>query len=205
MASMTAAAISGVTWLERVRRLESVAFPPGIREASRFSRKFVYDDGGGYLEDEEDFRTGRYVAVGADLEPILEMSRRFYATTDDAKHVPMCEETVRELIAACGGGNGVLLIAEHDGLAVGFFAGLIVPGMFNADKKALHEVAWYLTPEYMGHGYGVKLLKTADAMRKALGCWKFEKATLPTSPPIASEILLKEGFAPSYNSFMKVD
>lgn len=176
----------------------TLALPSGVRFSKEFSVSFIADE-----DDTDD--GGSEVIIGDDLEPVLSMSRKFYATTDDAKHVHMSEQTVSKLIAACGGEDGVLLIAEHESAPVGFFAGLIVPGMFNAGFHALHEVAWYVEPEFNGMGYGKKLIKAADDIRKVLGCWKFEKATLATSPKYADDILIAAGFAPSYKSFMKVD
>ena len=143
-------------------------------------------------------------ATPGDVNAIVEMSRIFYATTDDARYVPFCEDTVFGLASMLVDSH-IMLIAEIDCEAVGMIGAYVSPGMFNASATGAHEVVWYVSPSHRGSGIGGDLLKAADAERKERGCWKFEKATLATSPPIAAEILLKAGFSPSYNSFMKVD
>lgn len=143
-------------------------------------------------------------ATAADIDSIVNMSRKFYATTDDAAHVPFCEETVRNLSAMLADSH-IMLVAENEGEIVGMLGAYVAPGMFNASVSGAHEVVWYVEEIARDLGVGRKLLQAADKERKARGCWKFEKATLATSPKFADDILIRAGFAPSYKSFMKVD
>lgn len=143
-------------------------------------------------------------ATQEDVSAIVDLSREFYATTDDAAHVPFCESTVSWLASMLADSH-IMLVAELDGKVCAMIGAYIAPGMFNASVKAAHEVVWYVAPYARDSGIGGRLLREADKIRKELGCWKFEKATLSTSPPIADEILIRAGFTPSYKSFMKVD
>lgn len=143
-------------------------------------------------------------ATAADVPAIVEMSKKFYSSTDDAGHVPMCEETVANLAAMLAESH-IMFIAEVDGKAVGMIGAYVAPGMFNAAAVAAHEVVWYVDESARSSGVGRALLTAADNERRARGCWKFEKATLATSPKFADDILISSGFVPSYKSFMKVD
>lgn len=142
-------------------------------------------------------------ATIADIPAIVEQSREFYATTDDAKFVPFCSATVENLARVLTESHIMLVDVEGD-VQRGMIGVFIAPGMFNNSVNGAHEVVWYVSPEFQGQGVGGRLLKAADEERKKRGCWKLEKATLATSPPVATEILLRAGFMSSYNSFMKV-
>jgi len=139
-----------------------------------------------------------------DVPNIVFQSREFYATTDDAKHVPFCPVTVANLACVLTKDH-IMLVDVEDGTQRGMIGVFLAPGMFNGSVTGAHEVVWYVSPEHQGSGIGRELLNCADELRKERGCWKFEKATLATSPPIADKILRGAGFVPSYNSYMKVD
>lgn len=144
-------------------------------------------------------------ATTNDIPAIVEQSREFYATTDDAKHVPFCAETVEDLAHMLVLEHIMLVAVNADGVQQGMIGVFVAPGMFNRSFHGAHEVVWYVSPEHQGAGVGRALLNAADEERKRRQCWKFEKATLATSPKIAGEILLKAGFIRSYDSYMKVD
>lgn len=143
-------------------------------------------------------------ATAADIPAIVEQSREFYATTDDAKHVPFCPDTVADLASVLAADH-IMLVDVEDGMQRGMIGVFIAPNMFNRAYIGAHEVVWHVFPKDQGAGIGRDLLREADKIRKDRGCWKFEKATLASSPPVADRILRAEGFAPSYNSYMKVD
>lgn len=144
-------------------------------------------------------------ATAEDIPAIVAQSREFYATTDDAKHVPFCEETVMDLAAMLAESHVMLVDVSAEGEQRGMIGVFVAPGMFNRSVLGAHEVVWYVAPKHQGSGIGRRLLQAADSARKERECWKFEKATLATSPPVADRILRSEGFEPSYNSYMKVD
>jgi GNAT superfamily N-acetyltransferase len=144
-------------------------------------------------------------ATAADIPAIVEQSREFYMTTDDAKFVPFCAATVENLARVLMEDHIMLVDVSADCVQRGMIGAFIAPGMFNNSVTGAHEVVWYVAPEHQSLGVGRALLAAADEERKDRGCWKLEKATLATSPPIADKILRSAGFVPSYNSYMKVD
>lgn len=58
--------------------------------------------------------------------------------------------------------GAVFVVEEADGKVVGMIIGSY--GRFPADisQHTLHEVSWYVLPEYRGHGYGFALLEALE-------------------------------------------
>jgi len=97
-------------------------------------------------------------------------------------------------------GLGVIYIEEDKGL----IAGIINPSLWNKDFLMLHELAWYVRPEYRNTPIGYRLLKAYLAKAEVLKETKRINAVvmgkLSTSPDIKYD---RFGFAKLEESWIK--
>jgi len=54
--------------------------------------------------------------------------------------------------------NGIILVAEHNGVPVGCISGIYCPNLFNANLKILQEIFWYVVPDERNGRAGLLLL-----------------------------------------------
>lgn len=142
-------------------------------------------------------------ATDDDIPSIVEMSRKFYATTAYAKWAPMSDaavaNTAHMLIH-----DGVMLLAEDDGRTVGMVGLARLPFTFNPAMRIAAEVVWYVTPDAQGAGAGKALLAAIEPACTKLGVDAIQMMTLATSPPQAAALYERMGFEHSESSFTKV-
>lgn len=142
-------------------------------------------------------------ATEADVDGIVAMSSKFYATTSYRGFASMDEETVADLVRTLID-SGVMLVAEDAGELIGM-AGLFVgPFMFNKHKLGAYEVVWWVNPSDQGAGAGKGLLLEIDSACREKGCSIIQMVTLSTSPPRAGAIYERLGYAHSETSYTKV-
>lgn len=141
-------------------------------------------------------------AVHADVPRIVEMSRRFYATTSYAETVPMSERDVED-IAAMLIDTGVMLVAEVDGRVAGMVGLMVLPFTFNRAARIAAEVVWWVEPEAQGAGVGQALLAAVEPACAAAGVNCIQMMTLATSPPQAAALYERAGYRHSETSFTK--
>ena len=134
-------------------------------------------------------------ATEGDIPAIVEMSRKFYATTSYAGFTPMDDDTVAELTRGLLG--HVMLVAEVDGQVCGMAGLFLAPFMFNRSARTAHEVVWWVDPEAQGAGVGKALLQAIVAACKEAGCSAIQMIALASSPPQAGMIYERAGFAHS--------
>lgn len=142
-------------------------------------------------------------AIESDVNAIVEMSAKFYATTTYRGFANMDEETVADLVRTLIE-NGVMLVAEDQGQVIGMAGLFIGPFLFNKHKKGAYEVVWWVSPDTRGSGAGKGLLGEIDAACREKGCDIIQMVTLSTSPPQAGAIYEAMGFAHSETSYTKV-
>lgn len=141
-------------------------------------------------------------ATLADVPAIVRMSERFYATTSYAGWADFNPETV-EALAANLTENHVMLIAEHDGQAVGMVGLFVAPFMFNADRTAAYEVVWWVDPEGRATGAGRALLEAVEPACRAKGCHAVQMVHLANSPPQAAALYERAGYAHTESSYTR--
>jgi GNAT superfamily N-acetyltransferase len=142
-------------------------------------------------------------ATEADVDGIVAMSAKFYATTSYRTFASMDEETVADLVRTLID-TGVMLVAEDAGELVGMAGLFVAPFMFNRQRTAAYEVVWWVNPSDQGAGAGKGLLVAIDAACRAKGCAIVQMVTLSTSPPQAAAIYERMGYAHSETSYTKV-
>ncbi|NJB80290.1 GNAT family N-acetyltransferase [Xanthomonas arboricola] len=136
-----------------------------------------------------------------DLPAILAMSRKFYATTSYASMTPMDDHTVSDLVFQLM--DSVMLVAELDGQVVGMVGLVVAPFMFNRNIRAAYEVVWWVEPEAQGAGVGKALLAAVEPACVARGASAVVMVHLATSPPQASALYERMGYALSETCYTK--
>lgn len=142
-------------------------------------------------------------ATEADSAVILDMSRRFYATTSYASITPMSDESVERIIVMLTE-DGVMLVAEEDGVVIGMVGLAILPFTFNTDVKIAAEVVWWVEPDSQGAGAGKALLAAIEPACWERGVAAIQMMLLASSPPQAEMLYARAGYAPSERSFTKL-
>jgi len=142
-------------------------------------------------------------ATLADVPAIVRMSERFYETTSYAGWACFNAETVAALAENLVL-NHVMLVAEHEGQAVGMAGLFVAPFMFNSDCKAAYEVVWWVDPEGRSTGAGRALLTAIEPACREAGCAAIQMVHLSNSPPQAAMLYERAGFVHSESSYTKV-
>lgn len=142
-------------------------------------------------------------ATHADLDAIVSMGERFYATTSYATWAPFCPETSRalgEMIIE----TGVLLVADVGDRLVGMVGLLVAPSLFNASVKAAYEVFWWIEPEHRGGLTAWRLLQAIEPACREAGCRSIQMVALSTSPVSAEAMYRRAGYKHSESSHTKI-
>lgn len=142
-------------------------------------------------------------AAAGDLPAVVRMSARFYETTSYSTWADFNPETVHDLAANLAE-NHVLLIAEHEGEAVGMVGLFVAPFMFNSDRTAAYEVVWWVEPEGRATGAGKALLSAIQPACEAKGCVAIQMVHLANSPPQAGLLYERAGYRHTESSYTKV-
>lgn len=142
-------------------------------------------------------------ATLADVPAIVRMSACFYETTSYAGWADFNAETVEDLAISLTKYH-VMLVAEHDGKAVGMVGLFVAPFMFNATKRAAYEVVWWVDPEARDTGAGKALLKAIEPACRDAGCHAIQMVHLNNSPPAAALLYERAGYGHSESSYTKV-
>jgi GNAT superfamily N-acetyltransferase len=139
-----------------------------------------------------------HAATEADIPAIVAMSARFYETTSYAGFAAFdpqaAESLARNMID-----SGVMLMAGD----VGMVGLMVVPFMFNPDHRVAYEVVWWVNPESQGTGAGKALLAAIEPACRAKGCTAIQMVHLANSPPQASALYERMGFAHTESSYTK--
>lgn len=142
-------------------------------------------------------------ATQADVPAIVEMSAKFYATTSYAGWAEFNPETVAALASNLAE-NHVMLVAEADGKVCGMVGLFVAPFMFNADRVGAYEVVWWVDPDAQGAGVGKALLAAIEPACKAKGANAIQMVHLASSPPQASMIYERMGYAHTESSYTRI-
>jgi len=139
-------------------------------------------------------------ATEADIPELLRMGRAFFGATAFGA-VGFDEEsaaaTARMLIKLP---NGILLITEG-----GMAGALVYPFYFNAAHMTAQELFWWVDPDARKGGTGIHLLVALEAAARAKGAQSLTMICLAEiEGPAVAELYLRNGYAPSEQSFIKV-
>lgn len=142
-------------------------------------------------------------ATLADTPAILAMGARFFAETAYAGFAGYDEPSVEKLVDLMRD-DGVLLIADDGGSAVGMAGLIVTPFLFDARVSAAYEVMWWVSPEAQGFGAGKALLAAIEPACRARGVAAIQMVHLANSPPQAAALYERMGFCHSESSYTKV-
>ena len=141
-------------------------------------------------------------ATHDDIPRIVEMAQDFYAQTSYAQIVPLAKESAAGL-AILLMADHILLIAEHEGQAVGMAGLFIEPFTFNISKTVATEIVWYVEPDARATGAGQALLTAIEPAAMAKGAHLVRMMTLHSSPPQAAALYARRGYVPTEHAFSK--
>ena len=137
-----------------------------------------------------------------DVPAIVEMARKFYATTDYANFAPFDETAMTHLVA--GLVDHVLLVAETDNQLNGMVGLMVSPFVFSPSQLFATEIVWWVEPEARNNGVGIELLRAVEPACKAKGCQSIQMMHLATSPKQAGLLYQRLGYKHSETSYFKV-
>ena len=138
-----------------------------------------------------------------DVPAIVEMSRKFYATTTYSGWADFNANTVHALASGLAE-HHVMLVADDGEKLIGMVGLFVAPFMFNGAVTAAYEVVWWVEPDEQGQGAGKALLAAIEPACRAKGCKAIQMVHLSTSPPQAAAIYERVGYRHTESSFTKI-
>lgn len=107
-------------------------------------------------------------ATLADDAVLVAMGRKFYESLP-YEDVEYCEASAARWLQLMRD-QGVLLVAELDGVAVGMAGGIFAPFIFNDAHRVGMEVMWWIEEEHRHAGIGRALLEALERSAYAAHC-----------------------------------
>ncbi len=143
-------------------------------------------------------------ATRQDVRLIMRMAREFFAaaalgdfTLDEDRILP----TILHLIDK---DEGLVLVCEHDGVAVGGLMAIISQPLFIVEKQAT-EIAWWIDPDKRGARIALDLLGRFEAWAKANGCRSVVMhSMLHLKPEALERAYVRRGYALREKAFLKM-
>lgn len=142
-------------------------------------------------------------ATENDLNAIVAMGAKFYATTRDSEIIPY-DEASCAYMAQLMLETGVLMVAERNGAVVGMVGLLLSPYPFNFNFKWTSEVMWWVEPEHRDTGAGIALLRECDVANVKVGAKIGHMQLLANSPEHVAKLYEMLGYEHSATAFIKV-
>lgn len=139
----------------------------------------------------------------ADTSAIVAMGSRFFAQTEYARFAQYSDASAAALTQMMRD-DGVLLVAEHDGVLVGMVGLVIAPFLFNHALRSAHEVMWWVDPDAQGSGAGKALLAAVEPACRDAGAVAIQMIHLANSPPQAQALYERMGYQHSESSYTRI-
>jgi GNAT superfamily N-acetyltransferase len=100
--------------------------------------------------------------------------------------------------------DGVLLLAEADGVPVGMAGGIFSPFIFNINVRVGAELMWWIEPEHRGSGIGIELLKDMENAAYTAGARRWSMIAIEDTAERVSRIYDQMGYTASERTYCKV-
>ena len=84
-------------------------------------------------------------ALPGDEDKALPVVLEFYSEYVEKLGIPFFPDGVKALSKTLTGPESLTVVAEHDGLIVGFLAGVMAPWYINPDLNSFEEAAWFVS------------------------------------------------------------
>lgn len=144
------------------------------------------------------------LAAVEDLEVLLDMSRKFHATT---KYVDMGfdeDSTVMELLHMID--DGLLVVGhpeEDDAEVVAMLGGVYGHLPFNHAVKVFHEKMFWIDEAHRGHSLAAMMIKAAEIGAKEDDCQATVMSKLVTSPEHVDKLYRVLGYEERESSYLR--
>lgn len=138
-----------------------------------------------------------------DVDAIVDMSAKFYATTtypSFARFDVMSVASLARFLIS----DGVMLVYEDRGVVVGMVGLVVSPFPMNAAVSLATEVVWWVEPNHRDTGAGVALLRAVAPACRALGASAIQMMDMADSPPHAATLYERMGYHLTERSYTKV-
>lgn len=143
------------------------------------------------------------LAKAEDWEKVAPMCAAFYRFSTYS--FPYVEEDARQQFLDIVQGAGEVILAEHEGTAVGMLGFAVHPFPTNRNVLIGTEIVWWVEKEHRGSVVGTELLYTAEQIAKrAYGAEAFNMSKLHNSSPKVADYYKSVGYAETDTSYMKV-
>lgn len=118
---------------------------------------------------------------------------------DEVKRPDLVNMQQLYFLASQGIAQETCWVVKANGYCVGALGSLLVPNMFNPDRKTLAEIMWYVLPAYRKSRAGAMLLNAFDKKAQEVA----DEATMSLLPTSEVSSLGKRGYYVTETLFMK--
>lgn len=141
-------------------------------------------------------------ATAADIPALVRMGRDFWSKTAYSG-IPYCPDSAAVVLSQMME-NGLLIVGEIEGRAVGMVGGAISPMFANRAVLAVTELFWWVSPEARNSRIGLELFSGLEAAAKEAGASVMGMIALDAlDPEKAKSIYAARGYVPAEHTFMK--
>lgn len=137
-------------------------------------------------------------AIVGDLEEINAMGGDFIDTAFELDIPFVSSMHMVELCFA----QGVMLIAEREGVIAGFVTALTMPFIGDPDVLVMAEVCWWVKPEFRGSRAGLMLIRALEKEAGLQGCAELSMFSMVGEHDVG-HIYEKRGFALREKTYSK--
>ena len=138
-----------------------------------------------------------------DIPAIIVMGQRFFDASGYDDLTDYDEQSAAATFAMLiDSVDGVVLVAEHEGVVVGTAAALVFPFFFNHTHKHAQEFFWWVNDE--ARGAGVRLMKELEQKSCNLGAQSLTVAAVASLKAEAvGAVYRRAGFCASDSTYVK--
>ncbi len=112
------------------------------------------------------------LAQPQDLETLGLMTVRFWVNEELYRHGIGINNlnVIQTLRALLENGQGVIVVAEKEGILIGFIAGVITPWCANYQQRIVQELIWWVNPEDRGTRAAYQMMNKYEEEARNQGC-----------------------------------
>jgi len=140
-------------------------------------------------------------ATYEDMPAVMEMTRKLYAGSDYVNEIPFDDESADPLIRMSMDQN-LCSVMEKNNHAVGTIWGVASPYPLNKNYLYGTEIAWWVDPEWRGHGIGLMRHIEKSARNAGIRMWIMGSHD-PMNSEMLGKIYEKRGYCPVERTFAR--
>jgi len=108
-------------------------------------------------------------AIPGDEEKALPAILEFYTEYVEHLKIPFCSDGVKALSKALTGPQSLSVVAEQNGVIIGFLAGVVLPWYINPEIIAFEEAAWFVEKIHRDSSIGARLYRESMKLCREAG------------------------------------